>query len=32
MARRGVLALLQRAPAPEVVGSIEGLVRSALVH
>ena len=30
MARRGLLALLQRAPALDVVGSIEGLVRSAL--
>ncbi len=30
MARRGLLALLQRAPALDVVDSIEGLVRSAL--
>jgi cation diffusion facilitator family transporter len=30
MARRGLLALLQRAPAPDVVATIDGLVRGAL--
>ena len=30
MARRGLLALLQRAPAADIVATIDGLVRDAL--